>query len=245
MAPAGIGSRVEGVHPVRAAIEAGRVRVLYVESGRGDRGKSGDVVAGARSAGVEIRTVESIREYAETDAPQGLVADARPIPFTPLNSLFAGAAAVLVLDHLEDPRNVGAIARSALGAGMTGLVVAERRSAPITAASFKASAGALERLPVARVSSIAECVQRAKKANVWTVGLAAGQPQSLFGLELLSEPVAIFIGGEGSGLGTLVKKRLDLVVSIPMSGIESLNASVAASLACFEVRRVRSIGPSE
>ena len=245
MAPAGIGSRVEGIHPVAAAVEAGRVTRLYVEAGCGDRGPSGDVVHAARNAGVEIRVVDSIWEYAETDAPQGLVADARPIPFVALDDLFIEHAAILVLDHLEDPRNVGAIARSAVAAGMTGMVVPERRSAPISSTAFKAAAGALEHLPVAQVSSVADYVQRAKKASVWTVGLAADGVESLFGCQLLAEPVAVFVGGEGSGLGRLVSDRLDLVVSIPIARIESLNASVAASLACFEVQRARLGSSSE
>ena len=189
---------------------------------------------------MDITIVDSIWDYAETDAPQGLVAEARPIPYVPLDDLFGDGAAVLVLDHLEDPRNVGAIARSAVAAGMTGLVVPERRSAPISAVSFKAAAGALERLPVALVSSVADCVNRAKRADVWTVGLDAGGDQSLFGLGLLTEPVAVFVGAEGAGLGRLVLDRLDVVASIPMAvASESLNASVAAALACFEVQRIR------
>ena len=239
MAPAGIGGKVEGIHPVAAAMAAGRVTRIYCETGRGDHGNAGDVINDARSRGVEVIIVESIWDHAETDAPQGLVAQARPIPFVPLDDLLGDQAAVLVLDHLEDPRNVGAIARSALAAGMTGLVVPERRSAPISAVSFKAAAGAFEHLPVALISSVADCVSRANRANVWTVGLDASGDQSLFGLGLLTESVAVFVGAEGSGLGRLVLERLDVVVSIPMAPkSESLNASVAAALACFEVRGV-------
>ena len=244
MAPAGIGDRVEGVHAVAAALAAGRVTGLYVETGRGERGAAGDLVASARTQGIELFTVDSIWDHAETDAPQGLVAEARPIPFVALQDLFSppggGNAALVVLDHLEDPRNVGAIARSALAAGMTGMVVPERRSAPVSAVSFKAAAGALEHLPVASVSSIPDCVTRAKKAGVWTVGLDGSGSESLFGLGLLTESVAIFVGAEGSGLGRLVLDRLDVVAAIPLSALsDSLNASVAASLACFEVQRVR------
>lgn len=240
MVPAGIGGRVEGVHAVAAAVAAGRVTRLHVESGRGDRGAAGQLVASARSAGVEIRTVDSIWKLAETDAPQGLVAEARPIAFQTVEDLFVPHAAIIVLDHLEDPRNVGAVARSALAAGMTGLVVPERRAAPISAVSFKTAAGAFEHLPVAQVSSVADCAQRASRAGVWTVGLATGGDRSLFGLELLTEPVAIFVGSERGGLARLVTDRLDVEVSIPMAALsESLNASVAAALACFEVQRAR------
>ena len=136
MAPAGFGGRVEGVHAVGAALAAGRLRTLTVEQGRGDRGAAAPIVDEARAAGLEITVVESIWDHAETDAPQGLVGTAQPIRFTPLADLAGPGAAIVVLDHLEDPRNVGAVARSALAAGMTGLVIPERRAAPITAVSI-------------------------------------------------------------------------------------------------------------
>ncbi|MDH5616330.1 MAG: RNA methyltransferase, partial [Acidimicrobiia bacterium] len=147
---------------------------------------------------------------------------------------------LVVLDHLEDPHNVGAIARSALAAGATGLVVPTRRTAPIGPTAFKAGAGALEHLRVSVQSSTADVVQRLKRLGVWTIGLTAGGGESLFGLALLTEPVAIVVGGEGRGLGRLVEERVDVGARIPMAeGSESLNASVAAALAVFEVARVR------
>ena len=245
MAPAGIGGRVEGVHAVRAALAAGRVTVLYVERTRRDAER---LVGEARRVGAAVKLVDTVASLAETESPQGLVAKARPIPLASLDRLVAehppnGKPALLVLDHLEDPRNVGAIARSALAAGMTGMVVPRRRAAPLSALAFKAAAGALEHLPVASVSSVAVAAQRASGAGVWTVGLDPSAPDPLFGLGLLSEPVAIFVGAEGRGLGRLVKERIDVLVSIPMArGTASLNASVAAALACFEVGRVRAMG---
>jgi 23S rRNA (guanosine2251-2'-O)-methyltransferase len=149
-------------------------------------------------------------------------------------------AAVVVLDHIEDPHNVGAIARSALAAGMTGMVLSSRRQAPLSAAAFKSAAGALERLPVALVGSIPEALSRMKSAGLWVVGLAAGVEAKLFGLDLLTEPVVVVIGAEAAGMAVLTAKRCDVVVSIPMVGsLESLNASVSAAIACFEVMRVR------
>ena len=225
-----------------ASLAAGRVRVLTVERSRRDLD---ELVAAARTAGSSVELVDDVRPLAQTESPQGVVARARPIPFAPLESLLdpgAGAEppAVVVLDHLEDPRNVGAIARSALAAGMTGLVIPRRRAAPITAAAFKAAAGSLEHLPVASVSSVAAVAQRASGAGVWTVGLDPSAADSLFGLGLLTEPVALFLGSEGPGLGRLVGERVDVLASIPMVGAaSSLNASVAAALACFEVGRVR------
>lgn len=246
MAPAGIGGRVEGLHPVRAALAAGRVRVLTVERSRRDLD---DLVAEARAAGASVELVDDVRPLAQTGSPQGVVAKAWPIAFASLESLLdpgedAEPPAVVVLDHLEDPRNVGAIARSALGAGMTGLVIPSRRAAPITATTFKAAAGSLEHLRVASVSSVAAVVRRAADAGLWTVGLEPTAPTPLVGLECLSQPVALFVGAEGKGLGRLVRERLDLLVSIPMDDrAASLNAGVATALACFEVMRMRAAGP--
>jgi 23S rRNA (guanosine2251-2'-O)-methyltransferase len=120
------------------------------------------------------------------------------------------------------------------------LVVPDRRNAPLGAAAFKAAAGALERCRVAMVSSVADAVSRLKDLEVWTVGLDAAAPDSLFGLDLLAHPVAVVVGGE-TGLHRLVRERVDVLASIPMEGpVESLNASVAGALAAFEIGRVRS-----
>lgn len=243
MAPAGIGGRVEGVHAVKAALSAGRVSTLYVERRRRD---AEVFVEEAGRSGVRVKLVETVSSLAETESPQGLVAVARPIPFRSLESLLTAGSrmnppALLVLDHLQDPRNVGAIARSAVAAGMTGMVVPRRRAAPLSALAFKAAAGSFERLPVAAVSSVAAVAQQATDAGVWTVGLDPSARTTLFGLGLLSEPVAIFVGAEGKGLGRLVSERLDVLVSIPMAAdAASLNAAVASALACFELTRIRS-----
>lgn len=242
MAAAGIGGRVEGVHAVKAALSSGRVTTLYVERGRRDLEV---FVEDARRTGVRLRLVDKIGDRAETDSPQGLLAEARPIPFRSAEQLFSRRGglvppALLVLDHIQDPRNVGAMARSALAAGMTGMIVPRRRSAPLSALAFKAAAGSLERLPVASVASTAHLARQAARAGVWTVGLDPSAEGRLFGLHLLAEPVAIFVGAEGTGLGRLVGERLDVLASIPMAaGAASLNASVAAALACFELARVR------
>lgn len=247
MASAGIGGRVEGLHPVRAALAAGRVRVLTVERSRRDLD---NLVAEARAAGASVELVEDVRPLAQTDSPQGAIAWARPIPFAPLESLLepegdAVVPAVLVLDHLEDPRNVGAIARSALAAGMTGMVVPNRRAAPLSALAFKAAAGAFEHLPVASVSSVAGCAERAGRAGLWSVGLHPLGEHPLFGLDLLVAPLALFVGSEKSGLGRLVRARLDVTVFIPTdSRVDSLNAATASALACFEMGRLRNSGGS-
>ncbi len=245
MARSGIGDRVEGIHAVRAALEAGRVQKLIVERRRAE--KSEDVahlVSMARSRDLEVEAVDDVRPLSATSAPQGVVAKCRSMNDHDIADLLdrSDPTAIVVIDHVEDTHNLGAIARSAVAAGITSLVIPTRRGAPLGGAAFKAAAGALEHCTVATVSSTADAVKKLKDLGVWTVGLDADGDQSLFGLGLFTEPVAIVVGAE-TGLGRLVRDRVDVVASIPMTGpTESLNASVAAALACFEVMRVRMAG---
>jgi len=242
VAPTGIGAEVEGVHAVRAAIVAGRATRVTVEASR--RSALGDLVAAARSSGAKVSIVPDVGDLAATSAPQGVVATCRPIEAVSLKvAVERGSPATLVvMDHLEDARNVGAVARTAVAAGFSGIVMSSRRAAPLGPAAFKAAAGAFENLDLVFVSSIANAVEELRRLRVWSVGLDADGDQTLFGLSLLTEPVAIVIGAEGTGLSRLVAERVDTVVSIPISEkVESLNASVAAALALFEVKRVRSL----
>lgn len=237
-APAGIGDRVEGVHAVAAALAAGRVIRLTVERQPSDSVK--ELLESV--AGVPVEEVDDLHPLSVTSAPQGIIAACRPLKPKTLKDLVAGSEtpALIVLDHVEDPQNVGAVARSALAAGSTGLVVAARRAAPLGATAFKAAAGALETLPIAVINSIADAIQRLEELEVWTVGLDGTAEESLFGCSLLDQPVAIVVGSEGAGLSRLVKERVSKLLSIPMaSRVESLNASVAAAMAMFEVARVR------
>jgi len=210
MAHAGIGTELEGIHAVEAALNTGRVISLSVEGRRMQRPDVASLVEVAEAQHVSVSVVDDVRPLAA------------------------------VLDHVEDPRNIGAAARSAVAAGMTALVVSQRRSAPIGATAFKAAAGALENLPIVVVSSIADALKRLDQLNVWRVGLDGRGEQSILGLDLLGQPVALCIGAEGEGLSRLVSERCDVLVHIPMvGGTESLNASVAAALASYEVARVR------
>jgi 23S rRNA (guanosine2251-2'-O)-methyltransferase len=220
---------------------AGRLIKLQVEAGRTANPDIAALLERAKADGVQIEVVDDVRPLAVTAAPQGLVAQARPITNHTLEALIDPAPCLLVvLDHLEDPHNVGAIARSALAAGATGLVLPVRRSAPLGPTAFKAAAGALEQLRISLQSSTADAVRRLKKLGVWTLGLTAGDGERLFDLPLLTEPIAIVVGGEGRGLGRLIEDRVDVRAHIPMvAGSESLNASVAAALALFEASRVR------
>jgi 23S rRNA (guanosine2251-2'-O)-methyltransferase len=240
MAQPGIGAEVEGVHAVTAALAAGRVTRLSVESSR--RSALADLVADARQRGVSVEFVDDVRDLASTSAPQGVVARCRPIQPVSLETAVARRTptTLVVLDHLEDPRNVGAVARSAVAAGFTGMVMSTHRSAPLSATSFKSAAGAFEHLDLVVVSSVADAIEQLRKLQVWSVGLDMGGDQQLFGMKLLTEPLAIVIGAEGSGLSRLVAQRCDVIAGIPIDPrVESLNASVAAALALFDVARVR------
>jgi 23S rRNA (guanosine2251-2'-O)-methyltransferase len=244
MTPVGIGDSLEGVHAVAAALAVGRVTRLIVEHSRVDREPVAGLVADARRRGVAVEAVDDVRPLAATTAPQGVVAVARPKALVGLDELVARSSppAVLVLDHLADPRNVGAVARSAVAAGVVAMVVGTRRAAPLGATAFKAAAGALEEMSVAAVGSIPEAIRRLSQLGLWTVGLSADGDRLLWGCDLLSEPVAVVVGSEGKGLSRLVRERLDAVVRVPMApGVESLNASAAASLALFEVARMRAV----
>jgi 23S rRNA (guanosine2251-2'-O)-methyltransferase len=242
MASAGIGDSLEGLHAVRAAVDAGRVTSILVERSRTRRDDYRTLLDDAAGRRVRIEQVDDVRDHAASGAPQGIVAKARPIPYSSLDAAIAVSdpPALLVVDHLEDPRNVGAIARSMVAAGVRSLVIPERRSAPLGATAFKAAVGAFEKLTVVQTKSTADAMRRLRKAGVWLVGLDAGGDRSLFGCDLLDQPVAIIVGAEGKGLSHLASDLLDVTVTIPIApDVESLNASVAASLAVFEVSRMR------
>jgi 23S rRNA (guanosine2251-2'-O)-methyltransferase len=148
------------------------------------------------------------------------------------------------LDGITDPHNVGALLRSAECAGVTGVVLPRHRSVHLSPTVTKAAAGAIEYLPMALVAGIPAALQRLSARGVWTVGLVGGAPQSLYGLSLGDQPVALVLGSEGTGLAALTKRRCDVLASIPQHGsLSSLNVSTAGAIACFDVARQRSAGP--
>jgi len=240
------GEQVEGRRAVRELLVARRraVRRLYVA----EPGAPTDLVGMAVSAGVVVEKVtpERLRALARTDAPQGVVARAAPVRPLSVEELAGtgspgGAPFVVVLDGVTDPRNLGAVMRSALGAGASGLVLGRHRSARLTPAAVKAAAGAAEYLPLALASGIPSALATLAAAGLWTVGLDASAPTPLWELAVADQPVAIVLGSEGRGLSPLVRRRCQVVVSIPQVGpIPSLNVSAAAAVACFEVARRRS-----
>ena len=232
---------VYGVHPVLEALRSGRVTALAVGTGRRER--LDELLALAKRWRVDVRRADAreLDRLAAGGVHQGVVATIRPPEARAVTDLIgAGAPAlIVVLDGIEDPHNLGAIARSAEAAGASGLVVPARRASPVTAAAVKASAGALAHLPVAPVANVAQALAQLKEAGVWTVGLDAAAERSLYAMDLRA-PVAIVVGSEGRGLRRLVRERCDWLAALPMEGrVASLNASVAAGVALFEAVRQR------
>jgi 23S rRNA (guanosine2251-2'-O)-methyltransferase len=239
---------IEGRRPVVEALRAGRPMDRILLASGANRAALGDLLDLARRRGVEVQTVPRsvIDAEARSGAHQGVLAIVAPIQPIDLAELLALPLAgreppfFLALDGVEDPHNLGALARSAEAAGCHGLLVPRHRSAPLSAVAVKTSAGALEHLPVAEVPNLARAVDQLRDAGVWCIGLDGTAEASLFDLQLADEPVCIVVGSEGTGLHRLVRDSCDALVRIPMSGqVESLNASVAGALALFEVRRRR------
>lgn len=230
-----------GVRPAVEALRAGRVTALAVSTRR-RRGLSELLELAARRR-VRLRRVEraELDRLAGGVAHQGVAATVRAPDACSVADLVAARTPplVVVLDGIEDPRNLGAVARSVDAAGGSGLVLAERRAAPVTGAAVKASAGALAHVPLAAVVNLARAIGELKAAGVWTIGLDAEADRSLYDLDLRL-PSAFVVGGEGRGLRRLVRERCDWRAALPMRGqVSSLNASVAVGVALFEAVRQR------
>ena len=198
----------------------------------------------ATDARVPLRRVSRSRleAAAATDAPQGVLAHAQPLPEADLDDLCgAPNAFLLAVDGVTDPHNLGALLRSAEAAGATGAVLARHRAVHVTPTVAKAAAGAVEHVPMAVVPGMPAALARAKELGCWVVGLAGDGDRSLFDdLAVADEAIVLVVGAEGGGLSRLARARCDLVVSIPMRGrLGSLNVSAAAALALFEVSRRR------
>jgi 23S rRNA (guanosine2251-2'-O)-methyltransferase len=174
---------------------------------------------------------------------QGVVAEVDPYPYAdPSGLLGAEDALVVVLDQVQDPQNLGAVCRAAEVAGAAGVVIPERRAASVTAAACKASAGAVEHLPVARVRNVADWLGEAKRTGAWVYGAAAEADRRYTEVDW-SGRAALVLGSEGSGLRPRVAGSCDELIAIPVSGqVDSLNASVAAAVIMFEARRQQAAG---
>ena len=234
---------VAGRNPViellRSERPVNKILMLKTESGNLKR-----IVAMAKEKGVPVKDVA--REKLDSLSPglnhQGVIAFAAACDYATVEDIFDRAGSeplfVVIADGIEDPHNLGAIIRSADAAGAHGVIVPKRHGAGLTAAVMKASAGAAEHLPVARVSNLAATVEELKKKNVWIY--AADMDGDSWCTVDYSGAVALVIGSEGSGVSRLLKERSDMVVSLPMCGqVNSLNASVAAGILLYEITRQR------
>lgn len=224
-----------------------RVRSVWIADGLDDNPTLADIERLAAVARVPVRRVDRARLGAEarTEAPQGVLARADPVASADLDALLGDPAAfLLALDGITDPGNLGAVLRVAGAAGVTGVVVPRHRSVLLTPAAVKAAAGAIEHVPVAPVAGIPAALERARRAQVWTVGLAAEGTTSVFDLTVADQPLMLVLGAEGAGLARLTRERCDLLAAIPMPGpVDSLNVATAAAITCFEVLRRRSLAP--
>ena len=188
----------------------------------------------------KLRAERDLSELAGTRDHQGAVARVEPYRYADAYELAAVERPLLaVLDRVTDPRNLGAVCRSAEGAGATGVVVPAHGSAVVTPAVARASAGAIEHLPIAVVTNLARYLEQVKGPELWVYGAAGDAPTSMWEADLAGG-VALVFGAEGRGLRPLVRRSCDALVSIPLAGqVESLNVSVAAALLLFEARRQR------
>jgi 23S rRNA (guanosine2251-2'-O)-methyltransferase len=213
----------------------------------------------ARSIDVDDRVAESLQLALHHQLPirevhraeiegisansQGIILAIKPYQYSSFQEITERAnhpILIVALDGVTDPRNLGAIVRSAAAFGAAGVVMTERRAAAMTASAWKSSAGAAARLPVAQVTNMARTIEDAKKIGCFVIGLDGESDQSLSGMKVAKENVMIVVGSEGKGLSRLVREKCDLVVSIPMRATtESLNASVATSIALFWVDEQR------
>jgi 23S rRNA (guanosine2251-2'-O)-methyltransferase len=225
------------VYGRRAVQEALRGRREVLELLATERAVAEPWLAEARP---KIRAERELTELAGTRDHQGAVARVEPYRYADAYELAAVERPLLaVLDRVTDPRNLGAVCRSAEGAGATGVIVPAHGSAIVTPAVARASAGAIEHLPVAVVTNLARYLEEVKGPDLWVYG-AAGEAEATMWDTDLSGGVALVLGAEGKGLRPLVRRSCDALVSIPLSGeVESLNVSVAAALLLFEARRQR------
>ncbi|MFZ5645644.1 MAG: 23S rRNA (guanosine(2251)-2'-O)-methyltransferase RlmB [Bacillota bacterium] len=236
---------IVGRNPIREALKSGRPidKIIYAQ---GDRtGGAGEIIRMARENGIPVQEADRLRLDSLSGGlrHQGIIAYIAAHEYYSVEEILEGAGDkpfILLLDEINDPHNLGAILRTADAAGVSGVVIPKRRSVSLTPAVARVSAGAVEYIPVARVTNLVQTIEMLKKQGLWVVGADAGAPE-LYWNTRLDGPLALVVGGEDKGLGRLVKEKCDLLVRLPMMGrIGSLNASVASALLLYEVLRQRS-----
>jgi 23S rRNA (guanosine2251-2'-O)-methyltransferase len=234
------GERLIGIHPVREALRARRrtLRRVWIAGGAGRRHLD-EIRALAQEAGVPVEVVEDPGQHGRHPAEL----EAGPLPEVSVEELaaFAGESARLVaLDEVEDPQNLGALCRVAEASGVRGLILTRRHAPPLSPAVSRASAGALEHLPVARVPNLRRALNHLKSQGYWILGADLDAPADLFELpdRLLEGRLVVVLGGEGRGIRAGVRDCLDHRARIPMAGrVGSLNVSTAGAVVLFELLR--------
>lgn len=237
-------SQIEGRNPVLEALKTNtEINKIFIQKQAG--GSMRQIFEIAKRQGVVVVETEKVMldKMTEGRPHQGVVAHLATEEYIDMYELMEQSLSgtnplLVVLDHVEDPHNLGAILRSALAAGAQGAIIPKRRSAALSPSVAKASAGAVSHLPVARVANLAQQVDKLKEAGFWIVGAETGG-EPLHGTKLTG-PMALVVGSEDKGLTRLLREKCDVLVSIPMQGpVGSLNASVAAGIVLFEMVRQR------
>jgi 23S rRNA (guanosine2251-2'-O)-methyltransferase len=237
---------IYGINAVGEALKSRGRAFEYVEVARERHDhRVQRIIDECRRVGVAVRFVtrQDIDRLAGTASHQGVVAVTSAKTYAEVEEILGRRrgehALVVVLDGVEDPHNLGAIIRTADGAGADGVLIPERRAAGVTATVAKASAGAVEHVPIAKITNVARTLEELKNRNVWTVGLDERASQAYDALNYNMD-CALVLGAEGKGLHELVRKKCDFLVSIPMLGqVPSLNVSVAAAVVLYEIARQR------
>ena len=235
-----------GIHPVEEAIRSGARQLDHVSVARERHDEKLDrLMELCRSEGIRVthESKDTLTKLARSEMHQGVLAVVRERKFLAIEDLMAGEKDgyrfFLALDGVEDPHNLGALLRTAEGAGVDGVIIPERRSAPITATVAKTSAGASEHVKVARVTNLVRSLEQLKQKNVWVLGLDERGSPDYMDFDFKTDCVLV-LGREGAGLHDLVKKTCDHLLRIPMAGqVASLNVSVAGAIVMYEAMRQR------
>ncbi len=238
---------ISGINPVKEALRGSRkIFELFIAEGASDQriGKLCDL-AGEKAVPVRRRSKVDINRLAGTDHHQGVALRIESFSYAELEDVLelwrgkGSEAIIVVLDGIQDPHNLGALIRSAACAGAECVVIPRDRAAGVTATAEKVAAGAAETIPIAQVTNIATTLELLKNAGFWIYGADEKSSESLYRQKLTGN-IALVIGGEGEGIRQLVRKKCDVVFSIPLQGgVSSLNASVAGGIAMFEAVRQR------
>ncbi|RUT27838.1 23S rRNA (guanosine(2251)-2'-O)-methyltransferase RlmB [Paenibacillus zeisoli] len=239
---------IGGKHSLLEALRAGRTinKILIAEGAQ--KHLTQPIIAEAKKNGIVVQHVDKrkLDQMVPDLQHQGVAAQVAPYAYVEVEDLLAKAAEkeeapfLLLLDEIEDPHNLGSILRTAECTGVHGVIIPKRRSASITSTVSKTSAGAVEYVPVARVTNLAHTIEQLKEAGVWVVGTDVTAKEEIYNNGVFTGPVAIVIGNESKGMGRLIREKCDVLLKLPMVGrLNSLNASVAAGVIMYETLRRR------